>query len=389
MEYMIDKYPKIKKSVYMNDVFINNKGKGYYVIGNKENDSQLLVSVKDVSFFEKLMINLDGKNDIDRLVSQGIGTYNQVCKAIDLFRSHGLIEGTESKKSYNEAESLSIKLIKKTFNEVDGLTQKKQQDICSKVIKVSKVILAISIICFFYLITVNFSEIFGENSISYWLSYKSGDINSVFLGYLFINFSMVLMFLIHETFHVITGIEKGIRPAYFSFILFLGFMPMFYIKNRNIYTLEKKDIIKVLLAGVYSNLILFFILIDLFFVFKIEFIKILAMANLRMIFVNLIPISLTDGYFIYTLIFNRPNLRMKFHKFLADPRRLKEYKKSDLIFICVFLASILLTINFELMWIISDISWGVMYKVSLVIAINIIYILTLHYMDKKKFGIKR
>lgn len=380
--------PKLKDSIYLNDIFTNKNGDGYWVIGNKESDFQVMIDAKHVPFFKKLMNRLNGKNDIDHLVENKTGSTAEVKEGLQLLGKYGFIEGTESEKSYNEAESLSIKLYKKHFGEIKEYKRVKYQNICKKIILASKIIFGISAITFFVLLALNFSRLILGTSLSYWFSYSSGGTNHVFLGYLLANLGMVVMFGIHELFHVIVGIEKGIQPAYFSFILFLGFIPMFYIKNKNIYSLQKKDILKVLLAGVYSNLILFFIFMNLFIVFDIEFLKILALANLRMGFVNLIPLSLTDGYFIYTLIFNRPNLRMKLHKFLGNPKVIKDYSKREVFYVFLFISTILFMLSMELIWISGDIKVNSIVKILFIVLFNITYLVVLHFLDKKRFSKK-
>lgn len=84
-------------------------------------------------------------------------------------------------------------------------------------------------------------SVFRNTSIESWLSYGDGVSNNK-LGYLLINFGMVFMFMLHEMGHILAGIRFGIQPQNLSFVLYFGLFPMFYVKNKNIYSLRRKEI---------------------------------------------------------------------------------------------------------------------------------------------------
>ena len=56
---------------------------------------------------------------------------------------------------------------------------------------------------------------------------------------------------------------------------------------------------------------------------------------------NLVPLSLTDGYFIFSILTRKPNLRYGFFKVWAHPKEIKNCSKG-IIFIYILYALILI-----------------------------------------------
>ena len=64
--------PCIKKSIYVNDLFLNTKNNGYYIYGELESDSQFLIPAKQKEAMDKLVDKLDGKHTISEISEETV-----------------------------------------------------------------------------------------------------------------------------------------------------------------------------------------------------------------------------------------------------------------------------------------------------------------------------
>lgn len=55
-------YPKIKESIYFNDIFINKEGKGKIIVGIMEPDMHFMIPAEEQKKFESLIKLMDGTN---------------------------------------------------------------------------------------------------------------------------------------------------------------------------------------------------------------------------------------------------------------------------------------------------------------------------------------
>ncbi len=375
--------PKLKGSVYTNDIFINKKGEGYWVIGNLEQDTQFMLPAHQKGSFERVSALLDGNHTIADISRKAGIRESEIENIVRILRGKGLIEEDDSAPvRFNEVDNFSIKLINYNFRDIKD--RKKSQRTAKILSNILVIAFALAVVLFFILNVNNGFSIFRKTSINHWLNYGNGSSNS-WLGYLLINGGMILMFVFHEIGHVVAGIRCGVQPQNFSLVLYFGIIPMFYVKNKNIYSLKKQYILKVLFAGVFVNLLLCFVFLNLFLVTEYELYKILALSNLRIFLINLCPLSLSDGYFIFTVILRHPNLRYKLHQFWSKPSSIFKYNLIEVVYSLLSTLIMMGTMGIEIIWLLSlfPISSGL--RNVLVILVLFLYYVGLHLLEKRKF----
>lgn len=159
-----------------------------------------------------------------------------------------------------------------------------------------------------------------------------------------------IMFIFHELAHRIAGIALGLKEGVISVVMYLGFIPMVYVKQKGIYSLNRKNIITVICAGIAANLLIGIGLLLLFNIWHYNILYYVAITNFRMIYINMLPISLTDGYFLLCILMKSPNIRMYMYKVLVNPKAILQLEKKEKIMVGCMLISFLLITFFELFW---------------------------------------
>lgn len=376
--------PQLKDSVYMSDVLIDKKGEGYWIIGEMRKDTQFILPDYQKDVFDKICNLMDGEHTITEIAWEVGIPESEVEKIMGMLIGKGMIHGYEDAeiKRFNEVDNFSIKLINYYFKDIKD--KEKSKSIGKIISKVGLCIFIVSLIMFFVLNIENGFSAFNNFELEEWLSYGN-DNASDWLGYLLINFGMVFMFIFHELGHVVVGIRYGLQPRNVSFVLHFGFMPMFYVKNKNIYSLKRNQSIAVLSAGFYMNLILAFILFNIFLVTDNELFRILSLSNIRIILYNIWPFSMSDGYFILTILFRYPNLRYKFHQFLSKPAILMKYTSLEVVYSLVSLILLVVSMAIEIIWILSLLSLSSNLRNILLVLIIFVYFIALHFLEKRKF----
>lgn len=251
-------YPRIASGLYFNDLYLRSKEEGKWIVGSETEDTHFLVTPKQKKAIERIVPLLDGKKSVEEIagtVQQETGTIE---KMIRLLARNGLICGINRDKTsaYNEVDSLFVNLFRHEFKPVDPHAP--VRTVSRILTKASTGVFILSLIACILLFRNHPAQ---HMTVEEWLSYGSGELSSLY-GYLFINFAMILMFGMHEIGHIVAGLKNGIRPDRFCFSLYLGFTPMFYVKNKNMYALSRKSIVEVLFAGCYVNFLLGLLLLN-------------------------------------------------------------------------------------------------------------------------------
>ncbi len=390
IEWMVEMYddlllwkPKLKETIYFNDIFLDDQGKGKWIVGERDSDIHFLLTASQKDFFGEVCELFDGKHTIEEItffLNVSIGKVLAVAKV--LYEKSMLYDEAAFQHTikFNEVDRYSISILKYSFPKVknrEKLMQKANTIFC-----LVSIFLLVNLLLFIGLIIRNKFGFFAEVSVEELFSVGNSEANMV-LGYLAVNVGMVVMFVFHELGHVLLGLKNGIQPDKFSFVLFLGFIPMFYVKNKNIYTLTRRRLCYVLLAGVYFNLILAVLCINLYFLFENDLFKIFALSNIRIILVNLWPLSLSDGYYILSVWLKRPNMRMKLHYFIANPKIFFEYTRTEKIYVILAFFIMLFIIGMEFFWVLSLFNLPQDYKVFVTCLLIAIYIIFLYIVEKK------
>lgn len=371
--------PTIKNTVYTNDLFVKKSDKGSkWIIGDLDLDTHFLLPLEQKSLFDKICTHLNGEFTVSEISSKLKISESSVNQILSVLQSKGMLLGEDENISrFNEVDNLSFHVITHYFKKISENTKKIANII-------SKILLLIFIVNLLILI-LNFTFFyFGLNThVLNWSILGESDMNN-WLDYLIINVGMILMFFFHELGHVLQGINQNIQPEKFSFVLYLGVIPMFYIKNKNIYSLKRNAIIMILFAGIAMNLLLGLICINIFFFTGDNIFKLMALSNFRIILVNLFPLSLSDGYFIFSILTKRPNLRFKLHSFIANPTIIKTYTTYESFYVFITYFILIITMIVEIMWLLSLVHINGMLKITLAIWGMIVYLFVIHLVNKKK-----
>lgn len=181
------------------------------------------------------------------------------------------------------------------------------------------------------------------------------------LHYLFI----ILAGLFHEIGHASAAARYKIAPKEIGFGFYLIF-PVFYTDVSRIWLLNKYKRIVVNLGGIYFQFILNAVLVSIFFSFHFShesqvLLKTLFIANSAMCLYSINPFMRNDGYWVYSDLFNIPNLTINARnypkKFVAAYIKNKEglvrsdkwskFKKE----VPLLIYSVLFHIVFGLLWV--------------------------------------
>ena len=377
--------PKIRDDIFFNDLFATGND-GYCVVGCKGNDSQLMIKMNKLDAFKELLRQLDGTYTIEELIDKTRQDEKNLVQILQMCYDKGFFEEQEEIERFNEVERLSFGVLRHDFK---GFSEKTQNR-CDKLVACFRIIFLITLLVSVYAVAKNI-DVVSNLTIRTAISISGNGWISVVLGYIVIQGLSLLMGMMHEVAHVVVSLKNGGRPHYIAFVLYMGFMPMAYLKQKNIYALKKKSILEILLAGVIMNLFLFMFFGSLYLWTENNWAKMLAVTNIRLAFINLVPFSLTDGYFIFSILSKRPNLRMNFFRLLAYPSEVRYCDKKVLCCYLLYALTILLCFNSEIIILLNVLTkqfHGIKYLI--LVPVNIIYIIALHRVNLKKVkNIKR
>lgn len=372
--------PKVRDDIYFNDLFCTGNS-GYYIVGSLNNESQVLINTDKISAFKNLLKVLNGENTLSELCKSGYGDMEELNKVIILCYNKGLFTESEKIEKFNEAERLSVKLFRHNFKEFSASAH----DICKRTVWAFRVLFLLVFVATVYSVLTHLSCI-SNLTIRTVISLGGKKWINVILGYILIQLFTILMGILHEASHAVVSLKNDCQPNYISFVLYMGFMPMAYVMQKSIYSIKKEKILEILFAGVIMNFFLFMIFTDIFIYTNNNICRLLAVTNLRLALINLVPFSLTDGYFIFSILLKKPNLRMNFFRFLAYPKEIKKFDLKISICYIIYLATIIICFNVEVVVLINVISSRldrVFYL--LLIPLNVIYLLLINKINKKKF----
>lgn len=164
---------------------------------------------------------------------------------------------------------------------------------------------------------------------------------------------MFPMFILHEMSHVTMASKYGLVENQFCIALYLGFIPMYYIRMRGIYTVSTGKRIAIMLAGPLVNI---FVGLIFYMIFRYSGSGIMlsfAQSNIRIGMVNIIPLSLTDGYYLLCSILGQINLRKKYYLFIGSlfcRRKIIKLRSIEMIYMITSLVFTYFFIMYE-MWI--------------------------------------
>lgn len=180
----------------------------------------------------------------------------------------------------------------------------------------SLVLLLVSVIHIIFFKDLEFKEIWGtrlsNSSDSLWI-----------VGLLYVGFFLILM--CHEIGHAAATFNYGVKPQKIGFGFYFLF-PVFFTDVSNIWVLGKMKRIMVNVAGIYIQLIINVVMMGIYHFYRTEcyYIFPLIIVNLGVAIYSLNPFFRYDGYWIYSDLFEIPNLKKQSSEY---PKRLLKRAK--------------------------------------------------------------
>jgi Zn-dependent protease len=127
----------------------------------------------------------------------------------------------------------------------------------------------------------------------------------------------VLVFLsvvLHECSHGIAAIFFGLSVRHIRVALYLGFIPIVYLRINGLYTLRPRQRLLVWLAGPYANLAIASVITLVLYFHWVSIgyagiLRLVLIGNFLLVLLNLFPFLPTDGYYIASTLLGAYNVR--------------------------------------------------------------------------------
>lgn len=284
-------------------------GRQFYCIGSKKIDRYLKVSGENAEIILEAIRLMDGTHSLQWIQSFLLDEKNI---SLDLQLLHqklansGLIEGAEAGEIFSEIKYMGVDILNFRFPPISPLLVKFVNAIWPFVVQGSLLVYLGSltaIVWHWSRTTELMGQIFIFNQ-------------SYVLGFVVTFFLSILITLFHEASHWFTAIRFGLQPSEFHIAYYGGLLPMYYVKIQGIYTVPPKQRLTIMVAGIYFNALLAALVFNLALWFHLNLIlgqiaaKIIFICAMQII-LCLYPFNLNDGYFIFSTLYKKPNLRIE------------------------------------------------------------------------------
>ncbi|WP_273319595.1 hypothetical protein [Vallitalea guaymasensis] len=305
---------------YTNDIFfLEDKlpfNKTRYLVGSQEKESYISVNKSQYIILEKIYKLTQEKNYTFSEVEDYL--INKMQKKIDVnnlyenLSKKGLMENTINLSPNNEVNMISTDILNFEVDEIP-----------KTIVRIIKVLSKLSIL--FKILSIVFVGIILFNIDK--LMHIRGSVfvydNSSIKGFVISMLVAIVIILIHEFAHVFAAINVGLRDIQFYMVLYVKFIPMYYTKYSKLMQLEYKKKIRVLSAGLKTNV--FLLLLSLASICVIDMNQMaydimvkFSVVNTYFILLNCSPFISNDGYFILTNTFGIDSLRLNLWKTIIN-----------------------------------------------------------------------
>lgn len=216
---------------------------------------------------------------------------------------------------------------------------------------------------------------------------------------LYLTFLLMIMFF-HEIGHVCAAYSYSLRNLKVKLGLFF-IWPIFYVDMNRQILLQPRKRIKISLGGIYFQLVFSMFIILFFWYTHYSLLLLLLNMNNIVILVNLLPVLVLDGYWVYSDIIGIDNLNKKSNDLIINsfknircikrvPLKLSIYAITRLLVICFIVYYVIKLLCYRLqftldMWYLlhEEISFGLILRV---LWWGCPFILLLTYIIKKLYG---
>lgn len=364
-------------------VYYEKAGVTYYSLGSRTVDRYLKVSEKQLRPVMEVVKFMDGNHSLEAIEDCLKSEKNIVVDVKMLFnrlKSVGLIEGFAADKVNGEVSIVGIELISIELPDTSKIVKK-----ISKAMLVAwKVVFFLSVVALILGIFTRYNNFLETKRSLFTVG------NSHVIGLFWLAFFFFLTSLFHELSHWCVAVNYGIRPDKLKITLYSGILPIIYVKINGLYTLDRKKRVKVMAAGMLTNTLISIISIAI--VLWADFPKSISdviikitLANGYMVITNLMPFSITDGYFIFTWLFGLSNLRINIIKSIKEKSKDHSYNlnKFSMIYLVISLGLFIFAIYSTIIWsynIIGEIMTFIPFSLgryTFVIIIGILFLFTI------------
>ena len=301
------------KKKLINGIEVYKEDEDHVLIGNTILNQYIRLHTSNKECLEDLLMQYDGVNDRK--------TIDEYCKKhniminLDVLEHQMQIRGmfeSDKDETRNEIESLGIKIFLFLFSEKP---HEKLQKFC-KVISVIVFFLFFSSLIYLFINFDLVTSFFDNELLKYRNSYSLGVVTTVICSY--------FILFMHEAAHVVVGYSEGLSLHKVGLYLYMGFIPQWFVSFRGIWKARRFSKIKIYCAGITLNFLIVLIccIISKFYS-NTDLLKSISVGSLFMGINSLFPFSLTDGYFLFSALLKRDNLR---HDMIVEMNNLLHFK---------------------------------------------------------------
>lgn len=355
---MSKEYPKLfhDVAIYENKKILSKDS--IFVVGSKTLDRVIKIEQKNIKLVGELLILLDGTNSIEK-ICEILDRKNykiDIASLVELFARNGLIDGING-ISNSEVDLTSRRLVDIPFFQVP----KRFENVCKWIVRSIPILM----VCLLIFVLINI------------LYFNKMIIIEDVILYSFL--ASILAMMVHEIGHILYALAHGIKVSRIRISLLWGIMPMAYIKYNNLYFIDPKVRLGLIMSGIVSNL--FFALLSSFIYYftQSSFAMSFLYVNFGFMLINLLPHQATDGYFALSTLFNKNNIRLEVIHSLFQNRQSSLRLK---LLVCIYISLIVmsaLALGDFIYDIIMKIYDGKLKQYSTIIIILILFIIILQF----------
>lgn len=326
-------HPRLRPDVSVWPLFEARDGEeATFIVGSRERNRFLTVPAGKLALVEQALAALDGTrtaDEIERRLAATTGTRVDVGRLCRLLEENGLLEGADASRVRRQhIERLSLPLFHLPVEGAFAALRRLGLGWVSWLAWASGPVVVAGIV----------------------LALRDGVLGIVVERYVHggsgptgVGLSVALMLLSfagHEVAHGVVALRHGVTPRRFEACLYLGIVPLFFLRIPGLYTLPRAERLKVWSAGIVWNLLAgssCILAIDAGVVpmSARPVVLVVALANYSMALFNLVPFLPTDGYFLLSTAMRRHNVREHAWRELARWASGREHRLSGLLLLHV------------------------------------------------------
>lgn len=277
-------------------------GKTCYAIGRPHSLNYLKINEQNLTILMRMIGLLDGKHTLPQV--QAIINSNDIVEVYQKLKDSNLIQNDPAQNPFLQSEIGLIGNQLWEFKISDNLFIHTRSLI--RTVYWGLVMLMFLVIITALLLFLLYSILMPLPDL---LAYQNSSWRGLLITLLF---GLPVLFF-HELAHCLAAIYHGLRPQSIVISSYYNVMFMWYVKTPGLYTVFPTQRLQILFAGIFMNLFLcslswIFLLFNIYPEISSKFL----LANCFAVLSCLSPFLLSDGYFLFTTLFNMPNLRMNF-----------------------------------------------------------------------------